>query len=322
LPEWLVERGIGETRAALVEDGRIIEARVELDDDIPAGTIIEARLTSVGTNGRNAVALSEVGIEYLLPRGTPQIAEGARISIEVTRAAIPGTEAWKRPLARLSDAEKRPLPPLADRLGGRVLQFPAQDDALAGAGWNDLIDEARTGIVKFRGGELRISSTPAMTLLDVDGYLPPPELAVAGSSEAASAIRRLDIGGSIGVDLPTSGNKAARQHAAGAIDALLPKPFERTSVNGFGFLQIVRPRLRASLLELAQDRSSFEARALLRRAAFEAPGRKRIVAHPSVVSLVETRKNWIDELSRQVGGAIELHSEATLPISGSYAQTI
>jgi hypothetical protein len=31
LPEWLVERGIGETRAALVADGEIVEARVELD---------------------------------------------------------------------------------------------------------------------------------------------------------------------------------------------------------------------------------------------------------------------------------------------------
>jgi ribonuclease G len=322
LPEWLVERGIGETRAALVEDGRIIEARIELDDDVPAGTIIEARLTNVGTSGRNTVALSQSGIEYLLPRGAPQSAEGARISIEVTRAAIPGSEAWKRPLARLSDAAARAVPPLADRLGGRVLPFATQNDALAEVGWNDLIDEARTGIVKFTGGELRISSTPAMTLLDVDGYLPPPELAIAGSSEAAAAIRRLDLGGSIGVDLPTSGNKAARQHSASAIDALLPKPFERTSVNGFGFLQIVRPRLRASLLELAQDRSSFEARALLRRVAFEAPGRKRVVAHPAVVSLLERRRKWIEELSRQIGGTIELHSEAALPMSGWYAQTI
>ena len=31
MPEWLIERGIGETRAALVEDGEIIEARVRRD---------------------------------------------------------------------------------------------------------------------------------------------------------------------------------------------------------------------------------------------------------------------------------------------------
>jgi len=44
LPEWLVEKGIGETRAALVEYGRIIEARIEIDGTRPAGTILEARL--------------------------------------------------------------------------------------------------------------------------------------------------------------------------------------------------------------------------------------------------------------------------------------
>ena len=106
---------------------------------------------------------------------------------------------------------------------------------------NDLLDEARTGVVTFAGGELRISPTPAMTLIDVDGYLEPDELAVLGAAEAARAIRRLDIGGSIGIDLPTASGKAARQAAAAAIDGALPRPFERTAVNGFGFVQIVRP---------------------------------------------------------------------------------
>ena len=113
-----------------------------------------------------------------------------------------------------------------------------------------------------------------MTLIDVDGFLPAGELALRGAAEAARAIRRLDIGGSIGIDLPTVGSKAARQEAAAAIDAALPQPFERTAVNGFGFVQIVRPRGRASLVELAQDRAPFEARALLRRAAFETAGPK------------------------------------------------
>ncbi len=94
----------------------------------------------------------------------------------------------------------------------------------------------------------------------------PSELAIAGARAAAEAIRRHGVGGSIGIDLPTVEGKAARQAAADAVDEVLPKPFERTSVNGFGFLQIVRPRTHASLFELAADRASFEARALLRAA--------------------------------------------------------
>ena len=61
-PEWLIERGIGETRAALVESGRIIEARILRDGVIPAGTVLSARLKTVG---RNAVAVVD-GQEYLL----------------------------------------------------------------------------------------------------------------------------------------------------------------------------------------------------------------------------------------------------------------
>jgi Ribonuclease G/E len=214
------------------------------------------------------------------------------------------------------------MPPLAERLGARSLPFPGRSDELAAVDWNDLIDEARNGTVTFAGGELRLSATPAMTLIDVDGYLEPGELAVLGAAEASKAIRRLDIGGSIGIDLPTISSKAGRQAAAAEIDRLLPQPFERTAVNGFGFVQIVRPRQRASFLELAQDRSSFEARALLRRTAFETPGPTRLVANPSVIRLLESRKDWLDALARQVGGKVELRADPGLPMSGGYAEVI
>ena len=317
MPEWLIERGIGETRAALVEGGEIVEARIALDGVQRAGSRVAARLVDVGRNGRNAVARGEHGAEYLLPRGAPGAVEGAALTIEVTREAIPGSEPWKRPLARSTDDPLQSAAPLA----GEVLPFPAPADRLGKAGWNELIEEARSGLVRFNGGELRISPTAAMTLIDVDGYLDPGELAVVGAHEAGRAIRRLDIGGSIGIDLPTAGSKAARQAAAEAIDAVLPQPFERTAVNGFGFVQIVRPRHRASLVELAQDRAAFEARALLRRAALEPPGPKRLVAHPAVVAVLESRPEWVEALSRQVGGTVGLRADAAVPISGAYAES-
>ena len=318
MPEWLVERGIGETRAVLIENGEIVEAQIRLEGVCPAGSVIAARLTSVGTEGRNAVATDEHGREYLLPRGASGATEGATLSIEVTREPIPGTEPWKRPLAKVSDA------PARSAVGSNEaeLPFPAPQDKLSQSGWNDLLEEARSGIVRFAGGELRIAPTPAMTLIDVDGSLPPNELAVRGAGEAAKAIRRLQIGGSIGIDLPTSGGKAARQKAAEAIDEHLARPFERTSVNGFGFVQIVRPRHSASLVELAHDRAAFEARALLRRAAFEGAGAMRLVAHPAVVSILETRTDWTAALSRQIGGTIELRADASLPMSGGYAEKL
>jgi hypothetical protein len=314
LPEWLVERGIGETRAALVEGDEIIEARVLLDGMLPAGTSLRAGLKRTGRP-----AIAHVGdIEFLLPDGAPGFTEGQALTIEVIREQIPGAEPWKRPLARVTEGQWR----TGELPVGQALPLPAADDRLERAGWSDLVEEARSGILRFEQGELRVSPTPAMTLIDVDGTLPPAELARAGAEASVRAIVRHGVGGSIGIDLPTISGKAERKSVDDSIDALLPKPFERTAMNGFGFVQIVRPRRHASLFELAQDRPAFEARALLRRAAFEPAGPKRIVAHPAVIALLEGRPAWIEALARQVGGSIELRADAALPMSGGYAEAL
>ena len=312
LADWLVERGIGETRMALVQDGEIVESRVQLEGIVAAGTRLQARLS---TAGPAAVAIAEAQ-EYLLPKGAPGTSEGAAITIEVTREAIPGGEPWKRPLARLADGSTAEpgLPP------GKLLPFPAPNDRLGAAGWLDLVDEARSAMVRFVGGELRVALTPAMTLIDVDGTLPPLELARAGAIAAARAIRRHAVGGSIGIDLPTVAGKGERQAVAEAFDSALAQPFERTAVNGFGFLQVVRPRRHASLFELAADRAPFEARALLRSAALGGPGPKRLVAHPAVIAILESNPAWLDTLARQAGGKIGLRADARLPMSAGHVE--
>lgn len=314
MPDWLVERGIGETRSMRVIDGEIVEARILLDGAAPAGSVLSATLRS---HGKPAIARAN-GVEYLLPKGAPGITEGATLSIEVTREAIPGTEPWKRPMARLAEPGAVGPPPLA----GDPLALPAPSDRLEAAGWSDLLEEARSGTVAFPGGALRISPTPAMTLIDVDGTLAPLDVALAGAAAAARTILRHGIGGSIGIDLPTVAGKPERLRIAAALDAILPPPFERTVVNGFGFLQVVRPRRHASLVELAADRAAFEARALLRRAAFSGPGGKCLAAHPAVIGVLQARPNWCDALARQVGGPVTLRGDPRLAISGGHAEPI
>ena len=316
MPDWLIEQGIGETRAVRLRDGEIVEARIELDGAVLASTVLAARLIDIGSDGRNAVAADEQGREYLLPQAPRGVTQGAALNIEVTREAIPGGETWKRPLARATDEAVRP----SRRLDGETLTFPAPHDRLGEAGWADVLDEARSGIVRFAGGELRVWLTPAMTLIDVDGHLPAGELAMAGAEAAARAILRHGIGGSIGIDLPTVSGRARRQAIGASVDAILPQPFERTAVNGFGFLQIVRPRASASLFELAADRAAFEARALLRLAAMERTGATVLVAHPAVVRAIERQPGWLETLARQLGGAAVLRGDPALPIHGGYVQ--
>ena len=107
MPEWLVEEGIGETRAALVETGEIIEARVRREGVTPAGTILEAQLVAVAPR----VTVEAGGEQFLMPRGASGISEGSRLRIEVIREALGGTESWKRGLARRTDDDPLPAPP-------------------------------------------------------------------------------------------------------------------------------------------------------------------------------------------------------------------
>ena len=304
MPEWLIERGIGETRAALVEDGEIVEARVQREDGTPAGTVLEAKLVAVAPR-----MVVEAGGEcFLLPRSATGVSEGGQLVVEVVREAMGGGEPWKRGLARISDRGQQPAP------------TPPAGNAAAIEGWDDLLEEAREGIVQFEGGELRIQPTAAMMTIDVDGWLVPSKLAQIAAWAAARAIRRLDLAGSIGIDFPTLKGKADRNEVDAILDDYLPRPFEKTAMNGFGFVQVVRPKTRPSIVELAQDRAPFEARALLRRVGREPPGAKRVVAHPAVIAILEQRPGWLDALSRQIGGSISLRADAGLPMSGGYAE--
>lgn len=301
MTEWIVESGIGETRAALIEDGEIVETRVRRDGVIPAGTVLNAKLVAVAPR----VTVEAGGEQFLLPRGVSGVTEGSGLTVEVVREALGGTEPWKRALARVTQDAPRPAPPLADGRAGTI------------DGWDDLLEEARSGIVGFEGGELRIEPTPAMTMIDVDGWLVPDRLAQMAAWAVARAIRRLDLGGSIGIDFPTMRSKAERAAIDAILDEYLPKPFERTATNGFGFVQIVRPKARPSLVDLARDRAPFEARALLRRAG-QSVGAITLTAHPAVIAAI--RPAWREQLERQVGGRVTLSAEPTLAMSAGHAQ--
>ena len=313
MPEWLYEVGIGETRAALVEDGIITEARIDRADDRPrAGDIVAARLKrKAGLAGRGEVELDGGAVALLAPIPSG-LTEGAPLAVEIVREAIPERGNPKLPLARPADAPLRPAATLREALqesGTSIRMVPSHGpDLLEEVGWSELLEQAESGLVPFPGGLLRIALTPAMTVIDVDGELAPAELAVRGATAAGHAIRRFDIGGSIGIDLPTLPDKRARQAAAEALDAALPQPFERTAVNGFGFLQIVRRRARPSLLELIQaDPVQAAALALLRRLEREPlPGPDQVTAPAAVARLIETRPDWTAELARRRGRPIRI----------------
>ncbi|MBA3675864.1 MAG: ribonuclease [Sphingosinicella sp.] len=324
MAEWIYEEGIGEDRAILVDEGEIVEARIELPGKVQTGSVLAARLTAILVPGRRGIVMLDRGGEALLEPLPAQITEGARLRVEITREAIPEAGRAKLPKARATDDVEREAPGFAQRLeatGHKAVKASATGpDLFEQAGWSELLEEASTGEIAFPGGALRMSLTPAMTLFDVDGDIPPAGLAVAGAGAAGRAIRRLAISGSVGIDLPTLAAKGERQAAAAALDAALPQPFERTAVNGFGFLQIVRRRERPSIPELVQgDPVGAAARALLRHAGrASGTGERTLHAAPAVIARIEQEASWLETLARLAGVPIRLQAEPGLAISSGH----
>ncbi|MDX3911302.1 MAG: ribonuclease [Sphingobium sp.] len=329
MAEWLYEEGIGEARAALIEKGRIVEAQIERDNRmVLAGAAAQGKLVRTLIPKKRGIVRLDTGEEVLLEPIPPKVAEGSMVVVDIMRSAIPEEGRAKLAKGRISapGTKPHPGPSLLQRLrdtGVPILPCPAhEEDRLEEHGWSELLEEAASGEVGSEDAALRIFPTPAMVLIDVDGSLPPAQLGPKGAKLAAMAIRRMGLTGSIGIDLPTMNNKDERLIAAAQVDKYLPLPFERTAVNGFGFIQIVRKRERASLIELLrQDPVLTAAMALLRRAERHGTGGGvTIVGAPAVITLLNKHPEWLEQLGVRRGGLVTLRAEPTLSLSAGYME--
>src|SRR3546814_2850798 len=99
---------------------------------------------------------------------------------------------------------------------------------------------------------------------------------------------------------------------------LLPQPFERTAVNGFGFLQIVRRRERPSLIEQVRfDPIATDAALLLRQAErVVGAGPLQLTARPAVADAIEAHPGWIADLARRTGRPVGLVANAQMTGAG------
>ena len=324
---WLYEAGIGENRALRLENGELVQVRIErADGRARPGAVVEAKFTRQWVAGKSGIVTLPDGQEALLQPLPAGATEGSMVRVEIVRAAISerGGQA-KRAKARPAEADsalRDGLDLLAELAasGLPVRQVHAhEEDALARHGWHEAMEQAETGRIDFEGGSLLVSLTPAMTLFDVDGPLAPFELAKRAAREVARALVRFDIRGNIGVDFPTLQAKAERSAVTAIFDDHMAANCERTAINGFGFLQVVSRKLQPSMPEILQaDRVANAALALLRQAERDrGAGPMRLAVHPAVAN--KLAPPLLEELARRTGRSISVEARGEIAIDGGSA---
>lgn len=322
MAEWLVEQGIGEERAILYDKGQAIAARIHWPGELTAGQVEDAHLVfrpAGSKRGRAQFASGEEALVDGLPRDAQ---EGAMMRLRVTRSRIAERGRVKPAQAKPVDAPLKAAPSLMEAIqaGGQearsVRRFPDGE-------WEDIWSEAWSGRQEFAGGSLHFSATPAMVLVDIDGALPPRDLALAAVPALAAAIRRFDLAGSIGIDFPTLQAKSDRK----AVDASLESALhgwahERTAMNGFGFVQLVSRFERPSLLHrIGEGRVGAAARLLLRRAeGVSDAGGLLLTCHPGAKA--KLKPAWIEELARRTGREVRIASDPALALDAGFAQAV
>lgn len=322
MAEWLIEEGIGEERAILVERGEIVAARLFWPGRLAAGQVEDALLASRHKGSKRGTVRFSSGEEALVDRLPPSAEEGAAIRVEITREALRERDRTKLAHARPSDAPLRPAPGLVEQLNGEGFAAKAVSRFDGGA-WDELWLEAWQGATAFDGGALAFFDTSAMTLVDIDGAGDPRALALTAVPALAIALRRFGIGGSIGIDFPTLTAKADRRAVDDMLDrALSGWPHERTAMNGFGFVQLVARFVRPSLLQRIQRaRTGAAARLALRRAErVEGPGVTLLTVHPALKP--KLRPEWLIELERRTGRPTRLAIQPALALEAAAAQIV
>lgn len=317
-PRWLIEQGIGETRALLVEGERVLAAKLIWPGEITAGERVTGKLTAKLKGTRRGVALLANGTEALVDHLPPSITEGQTLDLIITRAPIAERGRLKRAQARVAGGDA-PAADAAVLQGQVVRRFPA-------GLWDEVWHAASSGSLDFPGGEVLVSVTPAMTVIDIDGIGTPREVALAAVPAIARALAWFDLGGNIGIDFPTLADKADRRAVDEALGAALADwPHERTAMNGFGFIQLVARLEGPSLLHrFATTRLGMAARMALRRAEIAAEsGTRRVLqltVHPALKA--KLKDAWLEELARRTGRTVEITADPGLAIEGAHAQIL
>ncbi|MET0183236.1 MAG: ribonuclease E/G [Caulobacterales bacterium] len=341
----MVDGAIGETREALVENGRVIALRVvrasARGKRARWGEVYSGRITRVDRPRRGAfVDLGLKEEQGFLPLDQKTLSrkgaltDGAGVVVSVTREGARG----KGPVLALLP---EPYPGGPSQLLERHESDVSLDDAKpADSAMRARIDAAIEDALSLHapipgGGALTIEPTAALVAIDVDaggrvGSGDPErftlDLNLAAAKEAARQMRLRALGGIVAIDFVSMRqhqNRKQLEAAAKAAFAGDPWQVQFGQISRFGVLEMTRAQMQTPLHEILRDgdgRLSVETLALMALRAIEREGRavtgRRIAAlvAPEIFSwLEETELGWRAALTNRIGMRFTVEAQAGAP---------
>lgn len=336
LETW-TDAAIGETREALVRDGRPIALRIARASDEGArarwGELYCARVRDIDHRRRGAYL--DLGLrehQGFLPLGDDRrvrmrrervaLTEGQGVVVGVTREAARG----KNPIVELHETGHDGQAP--HRIGRHDVDDELVLARAADAGVRAKLDAAiedalaRTTPIPG-GGALTIDPTAALVAVDVDagarqGAGDPERFAldlnIAAAHEAARQIRLRNLGGVIAIDFVSMRAKSHLKHLEDGVRAAFagdPWSIQFGGLSRFGVYEMARAQLRTPLHEQMCDidgRISVETIALMALRAIEREGRAQTgrqiacTISPEVKAWLGAAEiDWRGELSNRIG---------------------
>jgi hypothetical protein len=309
----LRQRLPGETRIAVVENDRLVELHVQRDHEKLALGSVHDAITREKNHGRWR---AEIDGENVWLLGHLDNHPGTRLPVRVIRAPIPEpgqikpahVVAWRGP----ADEPPHAWPDAVD-----IRDFP---DTLA---VDDYLEKAETGYFPFSHGVISLERTRAGTIIDVDGSADPLDLNLSAATKIAQLLRLYRIGGMVMIDFVGLGNRQQRQTLDIHFQTMLsqdPRSFERTAMNGYGTVQVVRARTGPSVIDqmcgTRRNQASTETQALKLLAVAArsvGAGPRTLTASPLIVAQL---KNWpeaLRDVMQSLGSPVRLVSDSAVP---------
>ena len=285
----------GERRAAFVENGNIVEIHIQRDALWALGECGAGRIDRKTPSGAYVIADDNSELLLRSKMGAP---EGARIMFEVTREAIAEPGRNKPPEIILREGVCEPLM-------GKDALWEARLASLGPSAINasiaDGFDVAISGQSQLGDVTISFQRTKAGLVFDIDGIGDAFAINMIAATEIARLLRLYQVGAMVLIDFVSMESKAQRTQIAEAFDAASVadlRPFERTAINGYGMMQVVRARPRPSVLDqlfgtrIAALSDETQAYWLLRAVAeSHGFGVRSVTARPEVATLLQS-EGW------------------------------